>query len=130
MQAHEAQEAADVALLLRLRPDQQAGYQAWRASMEPSESVAEPGGGWRRGDKAPEASGPQNTPQELERMQAMMAERTTRERARLDATRRFYASLGPEQQTLFDALMRLRLGGGGRYGIHRELHSEGPPRGA
>lgn len=113
MQAHERQEAADVALLLRLKPDQQAAYQAWTASLRPPE-------GERRGDwKHDDGEGtPQTLPQELDRMQARMAERDQRMRAHLEATRRFYAALSPEQQTLFDALMRLRHGGGRHGGLH------------
>lgn len=96
---HETQEGADVALLLRLRPDQRAGFQAWRASMRPPEP------GVDRSEPPP--AGALTTPQALDRMQARMAEHDARARAHLDATRRFYATLTPEQQPLFDALMRL-----------------------
>lgn len=103
--ARDAQRSADMALLLRLRPDQQAAYQAWEASTRPPEGE---GRGWRRDREEGE---PATTAQALDHAQARMGEDEAQMQARLDATRRFYASLTPEQQGLFDALMRLRRGG-------------------
>lgn len=119
-EAHERQRAADIALLLRLKPEQQTAFQALEASLKP------PGGerqGWRREGDA--GGAPSTTVQSLDRMQAKMTEHEARMRARLDATRKFYASLSPEQQGLFDALMRLRHGGG--EGGRRHGPDGGPP---
>ena len=122
-QAHDRQRSADIALLLRLRPDQQVAFQAMEAALAPSEGGRE---GWK-----PEggAASPATTAQALDRMQARMAAHEQRMRAHLDAVRRFYAALSPEQQGLFDALMRLRHGGGegGRgHGGPQMMHGEGP----
>ena len=43
------------------------------------------------------------TPQRLDRMQAMKAQRDAEMAKRADATRSFYATLSPEQQKVFDA---------------------------
>lgn len=126
-QVGDQQRAADMALLLRLNPDQQAAYRAMDASMrsawsEHAEHTSEHGA-----DAAP-----MTTTQALDRVQARMSEHQARARAHLDATRRFYAALSPEQQGLFDALVRLRHGAGeGGRGRGRDgppmMHGDRPP---
>lgn len=104
MAEHRAQMARDTRLVLRLRPDQEAAWQAYEAAMAPPKPP-EP--------LAPEAGPPPTTPQRLDRMAKMMAEMDAH-RAKADAaTRAFYAALSPEQQQVFDALERLR----GPYGM-------------
>ncbi len=110
-QAHESREVADLSTVLRLRPEQQAGLRAW---LEAGRGAP----GERRRDRMrpdPAAALP-TTAQTLDREAARMTEREGRMRAHMEATRRFYASLGPDQQAAFDALERLRHGGGGRHG--------------
>ncbi|MDT4860280.1 LTXXQ motif family protein [compost metagenome] len=43
------------------------------------------------------------TPQRLDKMQALRAERDAQMAKRIDATKSFYAALTPEQQKVFDA---------------------------
>jgi hypothetical protein len=62
---------------------------------------------------APESRGPMagaredwsklTTPQRLDKMQALRAERDAQMAKRIDATKSFYATLTPEQQKVFDA---------------------------
>lgn len=59
-----------------------------------------------------------NTPQRLERMQAMSEARHARMAERVEATKAFYAQLNPEQQRVFDAEALL-----GRH--HGQRHPHG-----
>ena len=110
--AHEAREVADISTVLRLRPEQQTGLRAWLEAGRGDRG----GRHGRMGERPDAAQASLTTAQTLDRQAARMAERDTRERARLDATRRFYASLSPDQQGAFDALERLRHGRGERRG--------------
>jgi hypothetical protein len=58
-----------------------------------------------------------NTPQRLERMQAMSEVRRARMAERVEATKTFYAQLNPEQQRVFDAEAMP-----GRHHGHRHHH--------
>ena len=58
------------------------------------------------------------TPQRMEKMQAMKAERDAHMGKRMEATKAFYAALTPEQQTVFDA-QPMRGMHGGQGGHHR-----------
>ena len=114
-QAHETREVADLSTVLRLRPEQQAGLRAWLEAGRPA-----PGERRDEGMMRPDPNAaPSTTAQTLDREAARMAERDGRMRAHLDATRRFYAGLGPDQQAVFDALERLRHGRGGPGGGRR-----------
>jgi len=63
------------------------------------------------------------TPQRLEKMQSMKAERDTHMAQRIEATKAFYAALTPEQQKVFDAQAHGKGGHGhgdkGGRGMHR-----------
>jgi len=127
MQAHRAQRLADLKAILRIRPDQETAFSAFAQSMHPSERPEQ-----RRPDRGP--AGPTlTTPERLARVEQRMAEHQARFRARLEATRTFYAALSPEQQRTFDALQRMRGGPGGGFGggRHKGLHPGegrfGPP---
>ena len=117
MAEHRAQEARDMRLVLRLRPDQEAAWQAFQTALAPppmSEPPAPP----------PAAA---TTPERLDAMGRRMAEMDAR-RARADgAIRTFYAALSPEQQQVFDALERLR---GPRGPGRPMMFVHAPPMGA
>lgn len=115
MAEHRAQEARDMRLVLRLRPDQEAAWQAFQAAHAPP----------ARPEPPPPPPATAATPERLDAMARDMAEMDAR-RARADAaTRTFYAALSPEQQQVFDALQRLR---GPRVGPMMFVHA--PPMGA
>ena len=59
------------------------------------------------------------TPQRLDRMQALKAERDAEMGKRIDATRSLYAALTPEQQKVFDAHSHSGLRHAGMKGEHR-----------
>ncbi len=115
---HRAQRAKDMHVILRLRPDQEAAWQAFESAMAPPSS---PSGM----DKAQPAPGGV-----LQRLDMEGKQRASREarHARMDAAvRSFYAALGPDQQQVFDALTRMRGGPGGRGGEDGPHMMMGPP---
>jgi periplasmic protein CpxP/Spy len=90
----------DLAILLDIKPGQQAALDAYLASMRPSAGMR------HAGDHDTGAS--ETEPMRLDRLSAMMEQRASMMQARIEATRHFYATLDARQQRLFDALMRLR----------------------
>ncbi|MBO9711054.1 MAG: Spy/CpxP family protein refolding chaperone [Caulobacter sp.] len=88
-----AQHLRDV---LQLRADQDGALKAYLAATEPKD--------WRKdGPKKELADGPRKaltTPERLDRETEML----DRAKARIDATRSFYAALSPSQKKAFDAL--------------------------
>jgi len=92
-----AQHLRDV---LQLRPDQDGALKAYLAATAPKDRD---GDGWRDGAKKDLADTPPKmltTPERLDRE----TERLTQAKARIDATRAFYAALSPSQKKAFDAL--------------------------
>lgn len=104
---------------LKLAPAQEAAWKAYLARTEPTPP------------KAPAAAqdwSKLTTPQRMDAMQALNAERSAEMSKRIDATKSFYAQLTPEQQKTFDAQSGLqragmkgehRMGGHGRHGGDR-----------
>ena len=113
MAARHAQHLRDA---LQLRADQEPALNAFVASMQP------PPGAMQRMHENREAMRGMTTPQRLDRMQAMMADREARFRQHADAVRRFYAQLTPAQQKAFDAMPMMGHMGGGGMGGGRGMH--------
>jgi hypothetical protein len=114
--------------LLQIRPDQEAAFQTFTASMHPDKGEG-PHEGWGK----PGAMQHLTTPQRLDRMSARLAKM----QAHIEAVKTFYAVLSPQQQKAFDVLPRAGMGGHewGRGGHHKwggEGHPMGPhgPQGA
>jgi hypothetical protein len=102
--------------LLEIKPDQEAAFHAYLASIQ-----REPGkDGWRGRDHASGAMpAPLTTPERLDKMQARMAERQAMFQKTAAATKTFYAVLSPEQKRAFDAMPAMMRGHhGGRMGGH------------
>ena len=97
----------DLAILLEIKPGQQAALDAFLAAEAPEAR-----------DARPQANPAETEPERLDRMSEMAQRRAGRMQARIEATRKFYAALDPHQQQLFDALMRLRRAAHG-MGRHR-----------
>lgn len=104
---------------LKLTPAQEAAWKAYVARTEPTPPKASP--------SQPDWS-KLTTPQRMEAMQALHAERSAEMSKRIDATKSFYAQLTPEQQKTFDSQSGLqragmkgehRQGGHGRHGSDR-----------
>ncbi len=108
-----ARHADDVALLLGLRPDQRPALDAFLATIMPHGD--RPGDRDGDGDRAamggdmPPAN--EGTLARLDRMAAHVDRANAEAKQRIEATRKFYASLTAEQQRRFDALERLHHGG-------------------
>ena len=135
MQKHREEKARDLHALLQIRPDQEAAFSAFEASMTPplrDERI--------KHDRAEMTA--MTTPQKLDRMQARMAEHMQRMQQHIAAIKTFYAALSPQQQQAFDALHQMHgmdMGGhrggghgGGRWGDRGGLmHGPdgAPPRG-
>ena len=97
---------------LKLTPAQDGAWAAYTAAMQPpAQPLAHPS----RAEMAQ-----LTTPQRIDRMQAMQAERQQRMGQCLDAVKAFYAQLTPEQQKVYDQRsMRHGERGHGRHGMQR-----------
>jgi len=102
------QRAHDLHVILNIRPDQEAAFAAFQASMEP------PAGGWKHGEGKKADWQAMSTPEKLDDGLAKAEERLANMRKRVEAVKAFYAVLSPEQKQAFDALHRMH-GGWGRH---------------
>ncbi len=117
-EAH-AQHLRDV---LQLRADQDGALKAYLAAAGPRDHDRKDGPGRGPADGPPPRL---TTPERLDRETAFLAHA----KARIDATRDFYAALSPSQQKAFDALEP--MGGGHGRGLRRAefSHFRGGPGG-
>jgi hypothetical protein len=141
MQQRRAERARDLHTLLGIRPDQEAAFSAFEASMSQGWGQGwGQGKGWGHGREAPGALIP--TPQRLDEKLSRMEQHLTRMRQRIEAVKAFYAVLSPDQQHIFDILQKMhehghrgmkgRMGGGmwGRKPGEQPMGpAGGPPRG-
>jgi hypothetical protein len=118
MQQHFAQmrqrRADDLALLLDLKPGQRSALDAFLKASHPGMAMGRMG-------RPPEGAAPGTTPpsftERLDHMEAATTRHADAARERIGAIKAFYTSLDPHQKQLFDALRRMRHGGGmGRGG--------------
>jgi Spy/CpxP family protein refolding chaperone len=109
MKQRMAQRQADLKAKLKLTPEQEGAWTQFTTAMQP------PAQGPKRPDPAEMAK--LTTPQRMEKMQAMKAERDAEMTKRMDAVKAFYTTLTPEQQKVFDA-EHARMGHGGHSGHH------------
>lgn len=121
MQARRQERLQTLHDALSLRPDQEGAWRAYVDGMKPPE-----GREGREHMARAEGSGPMTTPERIDRMMQRMSERQAAFSRRADGVKRFYSALSPTQQRTFDALARMRMGGGfGRGGFgHGGGHSE------
>jgi Spy/CpxP family protein refolding chaperone len=98
---------------LKLTPDQESAWTTFAASMQPRQAMT--------GNPAQFRAEMEKltTPERIDKMQALKAQRHAEMTQHGDATKTFYAALTPEQKKVFDA-ETLRMGatgkGGGRQG--------------
>lgn len=107
---------ADLKQKLQVNGNQEAAWASFSAAMQPP---AQPP---QRPDPAAMAS--LSTPERIDRMRAMRAQRDAEMDKRADATKAFYAVLTPEQQKTFDA-ETARMFGQGRGGMRGHHHQHG-----
>lgn len=115
MQEHMAKRMAAFKQKLQLSPAQEGAWNSYIAALKPS-------GSFQRHDRAEFARLP--TPERIDRMRALRAQRITEMDRRADATKTFYAALSPQQQKSFDQATARRgeHHRGGWRGHHREHH--------
>lgn len=122
MQKYHAERQAKLKTELKLTAAQEPAWNAFVARTAPEPHAMKAG--------AREDWSKLTTPERLDKMQAMKAERDAQMTKRIDATKSFYAALTPEQQKVFDTqahggMQRAgmkgehRMGGkGGHHGMH------------
>lgn len=101
MQAWMAKRQAELKAKLKITPEQEGAWTSYTAAMQPPARGARPTPEQRAEfDKL-------STPQRIDKMREMRAQRMTEMNAAMDkrgeATKAFYAALSPEQQKVFDA---------------------------
>lgn len=111
MQKQRAERLSALKEKLKLTPAQEGAWNSFASAQQPPARPA----GQARPDRAEFAK--LTTPQRLDRMQALQAERSAMFAKRADATRSFYAALTPDQQKTFDTESMPRFGEHG--GQHR-----------
>lgn len=103
---------------LQLQADQTSAWDRFAQAMQP------PSQALMRPDRA--AMEKLTTPERIERMQALKAQRDAEMQKRQQATQTFYATLNAEQKTVFDqqtlAWSQTRMGDHGRHAHHRAGH--------
>ena len=116
MQAMMARHQADLKVKLKLTPAQEGAWTAYTTAMQPPT-----GRGMRPSDAQRAEMEKLTTPERIDKMRAMRAERMTQMNAEMDrrgnAIKIFYAALTPEQQKVFDAEHNKR-GAHGEQGPH------------
>ena len=118
MQAMMAKQQADLKGKLKLTPAQEGAWATYTTAMQP------PAGRGMRPTEAQRADMDKlSTPERIDKMRSMRAERMTQMNAMMDkrgdATKALYAALTPEQQKIFDAEHQ-KHGARGNHGRHGE----------
>lgn len=110
MQQRVEQRLGELKQKLAITPAQEGAWAAWTAAVKPTPH--------QRPDRAEFQS--LTTPERIDRMRALRAQRNAEMDRKMDATKVFYATLNPEQKKTFDAESARMLGGGhhGHHGGH------------
>lgn len=123
MQAMMAKHQADLKAKLKITPAQEGAWTSYTTAMQPPAGM-----GMRPTDAQRVEMDKLSTPERIDKMGTMRAERTAQVNAQMDkrgaATKALYAALTPEQQKVFDAEHKKHGGRGGRgehgnHGGHR-----------
>lgn len=108
-----AQRQAEFKQRLQITPAQEGAWNTWVSAMRPP-------AGWMEARRARKAELERlSTPERIDRMRTLRAERATQSDRRGDATKTFYATLSPYQKGVFDASMQRRGDHHGRHGRGR-----------
>lgn len=109
MQIRIAQHLAGLKVKLNLTPAQQGAWAAFSSAVTPAPDRL------MRMAQLRQSMRTMNTPERIDRMRELRAERTAAMDRRFDATRQFYAQLSPAQQKTFDENALPKRGGKGRH---------------
>jgi len=113
MQERMAKHLAELKQKLQITGTQDGAWTAWTTALKPVQ--------FQRPDRAEFER--LSTPERIDRIRTMRAQRNAEMDKRLDATKSFYAALTPEQKKVFDAEgMRFLRGGKGGMGHHGHHH--------
>jgi hypothetical protein len=119
MQKHHEQRASDLKAKLKLNPSQEGAWSAFSATMKPPADMG------KMRDEQHADMAKLTTPERIDRMQAMHAQRDAMMKQRGDATKAFYAQLSAEQKAIFDA----QTGPGMHHRRGGAEHAGGPGHG-
>jgi protein CpxP len=110
MQQRMAQRLGELKQKLAITPAQEGAWSAWTAGLQPTPH--------QRPDRAEFER--LTTPERIDRMRALRAQRNADMDKRMDATKSFYGVLSADQKKVFDSeSMRFLAGGhGGHHGHH------------
>jgi periplasmic protein CpxP/Spy len=108
MEQRMAERLGELKQKLAITPAQEGAWAAWTAALKPTPR--------QRGDRAEFQR--LTTPERIDRMRVVRAERNAAMDKRMDATKVFYGQLGAEQKKTFDAESLRFLGGRGGRGGH------------
>jgi periplasmic protein CpxP/Spy len=106
MQEHRAHRDAALKQILQITPSQEGAWNTWLAARHPPANMQRP-----QRDHFAQLT----TPQRLDRMREMRAQRDAQMDRRAEATKAFYAALTPAQQKAFDALSSRAFAGRGGH---------------
>lgn len=107
MQERMARRLGELKQKLAITPAQEGAWTAWTVALQPAKPAQRP-------DRAEFER--LTTPERIDRMRALRAERSAQMDKRMDATKVFYASLSAEQKKVFDTESMRFIRGGKRHG--------------
>jgi hypothetical protein len=112
-----AQRLGELKQKLAITPAQEGAWNTWTAALKPT-------GPHQRPDRAEWKT--LTTPERIDRMRSLRAERNAEMDRRMDATKTFYGALGADQKKVFDTESLKFMGGerGHRGGHHGGDHGE------
>lgn len=114
MKEYMAKRQAELKAKLAITPAQEPAWTAWTATMQPPAT--------RHAHPSREEISRLSTPERIDKMRALRAERQAEMDKRADATKAFYNSLNADQKKVFDAETARFAGGWGRGGHHGMPH--------
>ena len=114
MQERMAARMAELKQKLQVSAGQEAAWNTWTAAMKPAPHQRPERGEFEK----------LTTPERIDRMRGLRAQRNAEMDKRMDATKSFYSVLNAEQKKTFDA-ESLRFLRGGKHGGHGGHHQRG-----
>lgn len=114
MKEYMAKRQAELKAKLAITPAQEPAWTAWTATMQPPAT--------RPAHPSREEIARLSTPERIDKMRALRAERQAEMDKRADATKAFYNSLNADQKKVFDAETARFAAGWGRGGHHGMPH--------
>jgi periplasmic protein CpxP/Spy len=121
MEAHMQRRLGEFKQQLKIEPAQESAWAAWTSAMKPPADLRQ------RGQQIRAEMDKLSTPERIDHMKALRAERDAQMDKRAQATKDFYAQLNPEQKKSFDSHRGMRGGHGGGHrgqGMMGHMHGQ------